>query len=68
MDCSFDVPVTQNPVNQFHLLRLLLRVEFRGMCMSASPAAPGYDPFALGIHCVFGLSSACLQRFALLRH
>ena len=28
--------------------------------MSASPAAPGYDPFAFGIRCVFGLSSACL--------
>ena len=55
MNCSFDVPVTQNPVNQFHLLRLLLRVEFRGMCMSASPAAPGYDPFALA----FVVCSGC---------
>ena len=67
MNRSFDVPVSQNPVNQFHLLRLLLLVKL-----------PEIFPPPFGLHGLafplagpilgFGISWPCLQRFALLRH
>ena len=67
MDRRFDVLLTQNPVNQFHLLHLLLLVKLH------ENFPPPFDlhehTFPLvGSILGFGLSVPCSQRFALLRH
>ena len=63
----FDVFVTKNPVNQFHLLLLFPLVELHEFF--PPPFGLRRRTFLLaGLIFGFGMFMPCLQRFALLRH
>ena len=67
MNSCFDVFVTENPVNQFHLLHLLLLVKLHEIFPPPFDLRGHTFPLA-GSILGFGMSLPCLQRFALLRH